>query len=194
MTQFAGKFENHCSKQWAEKEPRKNVVFLFFTLNDFFQCFWWDSLFFSKPISGKKQKAEVKGDLCVSHRYFCLGSMRSVFPQVWGREELDTTEWLNWTDWLGQMNTENMTQPDLISPCTLGLVLLKVSHQIKKSSNPLLEKLDGESGNTLARSPSWVHKQGKPSGTCCLWTNTWNWDSCSQMSMSKWPAPMAKKW
>ena len=82
MTQFAGKFENHCSKQWAEKEPRKNVVFLFFTLNDFFQCFWWDSLFFSKPISGKKQKAEVKGDLCVSHRYFCLGSMRSVFPQV----------------------------------------------------------------------------------------------------------------
>ena len=90
MTQFAGKFENHCSKQWAEKEPRKNVVFLFFTLNDFlfftlndfFQCFWWDSLFFSKPISGKKQKAEVKGDLCVSHRYFCLGSMSSVFPQV----------------------------------------------------------------------------------------------------------------
>ena len=82
MTQFAGRFENHCSRQWAEKEPRKNVVFLFFTLNDFFQCFWQDSLFFNEPIPWKQQKAEGKGDLCVSHRYFCLGSTRSVFPQV----------------------------------------------------------------------------------------------------------------
>ena len=207
----------------------------------------------------------------------------------WGREELDMTERLNWTDWLGQMNAENVTQPDLISPCTLGLALLKLGHQITKSGNLLLEELYGESGNTLARSPaaaakslqscptlcdpmdgsppgspvpgilqarisewvaisfsnawkwkvkvkslcrvwlfatpwtaahqaplcmgfsrqecwsgvplpsparspSWVHQQGKLSGTCCLWTNTWNWESRSQMSLPKWPAPIAKEW
>ena len=46
----------------------------------------------------------------------------------------------------------------LVSTCTLGLALLKPSHQVKKSIVFCWKSDMEEGGSTLARSPSWVHK------------------------------------